>query len=1445
MTPLEDLLRQCTVKITVPGGWGTGFFVAPGLILTCAHVVRKAADLQVTVVYPARESPLSATVKAQADDGKTLDLALVELSEPLPDHPCVLLGEESVAIGQALYGYGYLESYTHAAPVRSVNEGLTGDTPPLLKLQGAQIEKGISGAALLNLKTGKVCGMVKETRAAGFDLGGGAIPTRVILEQFPELRQLQRQFHGGDPCGNGKAARRWVNLITQPGIDFQPYLQAILTNEDYREWQEVYTPTTVEDRRRISVQDTPNVSQRRFSSRLKLRAETVEIDKQEQDDRPGESSKPQEWVEQWDVLAGLRNYAVEHVVLVGKPGSGKSTALERLLWEEAEKALQDPKARIPVLVKLRRCTVTIEALIRDFLVGHQVALEIVQIEELLRQGRFLLLLDGLNELPKAFETELANFHDRYRRTTSMIVSTRDLSGGGTLGIEKTLKMLPLTEPQMRDFVRGYLGAEGDRLFQQLQGDRLRKFAETPLLLWMLCRVFAQNGKVPDNLGLAFREFAQLHDQELQADAPADSKDQWHKLLRHLAFVMVQGKTAIDPELSIPREEAEDCLTAYLRQEDRANPRGNAEQWLKDLLKYHLIQPVIQPNLEEHIEFRHQLIQEYYAAEYLLELLPNLTDEQLKQEYFNYLKWTEPISLMLALENKAAQALRVVKLALDDVDLMLGARLAGQVKPNLQATTIGWIDDLEIPLLLKVQCWKVSHSEVAISGLLKALEDSDSGVRRRVVEALGEIGSEAVILPLFQALKDKDSWVRATAIKALENIGNERVIWGFLEEFDRTGRWNEAVIAALVNLGSKTPVRLREAIENRLRETLEKSKFYARLSAVLALNQLGQEVNLEFINILEYGIALHLEHYESLERIMGKRSSLNSRFYHYADTEADERDRQLEKAFGQIDSDLATQILLEALTHQDFRVRGRAATLLGEHRNKLAVSGLLKALDDQDDYVRSYAARALGKIGDKEAIPGLIKALDDQQSSAYQEIAQTLALMGCELAIPILVKVLENSESKFGGWSAENSLRRVTDEKCIPELSKSLRNRNSSIQEISAEVLANIGTEAAILCLIEALQDQDPSVCSNAAYSLAKLRRKEAIPRLFEELEHQNSSVRSRAASALGNIRDEEVISRLTEILEDRDDAVRRSAIYSLAKLGSDKAIPGLIQELSKSDHHQNRSNAAKMLVKLGSNNAISRLIETLETSKPDVFINIVYGLEGLTNEGVVRVLIQALSSPYPKIHESAVKGLGTMGNPLPLANLWYWYLQRSGDHLWEAISAIQRNCKFYNYEIFQAHLAAQKVDRPASQTSDRNTITIQTLEKLTIMTDKSPIFNQQHATIGVNYAAEGSTIEFTQHTSSSEQTFEILLTDYQQFIQQLQQKYTTLADPTTVPQIIEVEAKLIEAQDQQRWQNFLNLKRLWNGGKKAGIKVGEHFAENNVWAKGAIAFLEGVSEDGK
>jgi HEAT repeats len=67
------------------------------------------------------------------------------------------------------------------------------------------------------------------------------------------------------------------------------------------------------------------------------------------------------------------------------------------------------------------------------------------------------------------------------------------------------------------------------------------------------------------------------------------------------------------------------------------------------------------------------------------------------------------------------------------------------------------------------------------------------------------------------------------------------------------------------------------------------------------------------------------------------------------------------------------------------------------------------------------------------------------------------------------------------------------------------------------------------------------------------------------------------------------------------------------------------------------------------------------------------------------------------------------------------------------------------------------------------------------------------------------------------------------------------------PQANESEAiEIIDAefQDQQRpqWQKLLSLKRLYKGSKKAAIKIGEHFTESNIWGKGLIAFLEGISE---
>jgi tetratricopeptide (TPR) repeat protein len=197
---VEDLLQQCTVKLSIPGqqGWGTGFFVAPGLILTCAHVVKAlVAPNRVRVRWQQQLDFAEAELAQRVPE---LDLALLQFTPRDIDLPCVYL-DEVLRVGQDLYFFGYPdEDFEHGCPVTGSCEGFTGDASPLIKFKQAQVRPGMSGSALLNRQTQKICGMVKFTRNRSFDLGGGAIPTRVILEQFPQLQELQREFHEGDRC---------------------------------------------------------------------------------------------------------------------------------------------------------------------------------------------------------------------------------------------------------------------------------------------------------------------------------------------------------------------------------------------------------------------------------------------------------------------------------------------------------------------------------------------------------------------------------------------------------------------------------------------------------------------------------------------------------------------------------------------------------------------------------------------------------------------------------------------------------------------------------------------------------------------------------------------------------------------------------------------------------------------------------------------------------------------------------------------------------------------------------------------------------------------------------------------------------------------------------------------------------------------------------------------
>jgi HEAT repeat protein len=750
-----------------------------------------------------------------------------------------------------------------------------------------------------------------------------------------------------------------------------------------------------------------------------------------------------------------------------------------LLLQEAENALGIASAKIPVLVELRYLpSEANESSVCDrilaFMHKHDPALDIdeVGIKQLLRQGRLLLLVDGVNELPSNDGRVMVNqFRELYQKTCPMIFTTRELSAGGDLGIAKRLEMQPLTEPQMQQFVMAYLPTQGERLLRQLSG-RLREFGQTPLLLWMLCSLFQHpefKGQIPPNLGMVFRAFTMGYGDRIKQDVmlSKDSRAWWGRLLQYLAFKMTCGESLTELQVAISRREAEQILVEFLRGKVEFAD-DCAVQWLGDLLKHHLIQIS-----NDRIEFRHQLIQEYYAAEWLLGLLPSLSDARLRQGYLNYLKWTEPLALMLELVESEEQAVRVVRLALE-VDLRLGARLAGAVKYGFQEKTVGLlvqeIEERKIPNLYAIELFGKTRSDVAIKFLIQSIKYRDYLMHMSETKVLGKFDSVKVIELLIQSLKDRDSNLRRNSVEILGNIGSEKVVDDLILALkDQSSDVRGRAARALGIIGSE------KAVEH-LTIALEDQDSYVMLSATNALknfvNKKGVEPMTLAIKDDDFDVLVNKSHLNEAQKI------------------------------GELASGKTVENLIQAIKYKNFVARGKAIEKIGKSSFEEAFM-LTESYKIEESFVRRAAADALIKIDSEKATKYLIQTLKDRDIDVRRDTVNALGKIGSEKAVEHLIQTLKDRDIDVRR-DAVNALGKIGSEKAVEHLIQTLKDRDTDVRRDAVNALGKIGSEKAVEHLIQALKNQDFFVRRDAVKALGKIGSEKAVEHLIQELKEQNN-----------------------------------------------------------------------------------------------------------------------------------------------------------------------------------------------------------------------------------------------------------------------------------------------------------------------------------------------------
>jgi formylglycine-generating enzyme required for sulfatase activity len=357
--------------------------------------------------------------------------------------------------------------------------------------------------------------------------------------------------------------------------------------------------------------------------------------------------------------------AIRRAVVLGEPGAGKTTTLWKLAKDLFEKALTDPQAPLPILVRLGKWTDETHPL-HEFIAAELGELG-THLDALLNEKRAALLLDGLNELPTALRGDKYPQVERFirqHRELLAVVTCREQDYTVDLHFDRIV-IRPLDPLHIREFATRYLGEQdGEALFWKLAGEHARQLenkfrkafearlpnwerifwlsnslpvgttwgwqgdnadwehwlqlreqpsslmqlARNPYMLSMLAQVYTiREGSLPDNRGELFSGFVET----LLLREHVIERDKTTRAVRmtDMARRLLDGLAQLAYEMQIRRSEDKD------RGAFTVLPLAEVKARLDERLLY-MAGSTSLLSIGDEVRFSHQLLQEYFAARYM-------------------------------------------------------------------------------------------------------------------------------------------------------------------------------------------------------------------------------------------------------------------------------------------------------------------------------------------------------------------------------------------------------------------------------------------------------------------------------------------------------------------------------------------------------------------------------------------------------------------------------------------------------------------------------------------------------------------------------------------------------------------------------------------------------------------------------------------------------------
>ena len=369
----------------------------------------------------------------------------------------------------------------------------------------------------------------------------------------------------------------------------------------------------------------------------------------------GEVAQGPRWQasERFAALAEVLEHTRDHqaIVLLGPPGSGKSTLLRHYAMDRAQAVLDSGDAgnldEAPFCFWLSLNAYKTPQPGEPLPPPHawlearwaSANPDLPSLTTLLRQQRLTLLLDALNEIPHSggeavrLWKDFLQTLDRDYPATRVVFSCRSLDYSASLSSRELpvpqVRIEPLSDAQVREFVERYCPEHAETLWANLAGTPQLGLLRTPYYLRLLVEQTV-DGKIPVGRAALFTGFVrQALKRQVDGDDPLFQAGDLlaERDLRRLT----QGRWRSDCEL--PRRGAlfgKLSALAYQMQLQRAANEASQirididdaldlldHERARDMVDAGLALGVLDEDLaREELLYAHQLLQEYFAAQQL-------------------------------------------------------------------------------------------------------------------------------------------------------------------------------------------------------------------------------------------------------------------------------------------------------------------------------------------------------------------------------------------------------------------------------------------------------------------------------------------------------------------------------------------------------------------------------------------------------------------------------------------------------------------------------------------------------------------------------------------------------------------------------------------------------------------------------------------------------------